>query len=207
MQKKGYKIVGGTDEAGRGALAGPVSAAIVIIKDASLKIFKGVQESKKLTEKQRENFYRKIIKSPYLQWGTGRVFPRKIDKINILEATKLAMIRAVKNVERKMKKRLDLLILDGNFKINLNISQKSIQGADEKVLSCACASIIAKVSRDRFMRVQDKLYSKYFFSRHKGYGTALHFKAIHRYGPCELHRKSFSPIKGLKNKLSTHLPR
>ena len=235
LWRKGYKRVAGLDEAGRGPLAGPVVAAVVMIKMSKSNLkskilnlksnFKGIKDSKKLTPKKREEFYKLIVKSPFWEWGVGRVSEKVIDKINILEATKLAMIKAVKNLEKKLQKQLqtnkkfisyifygrrnrtiiDFLILDGNFKIGLDIPQKSIVKGDEKVFSCAAASILAKVYRDRIMERYDKKYPRYGFSKHKGYPTKYHLKMLKKYGPCEIHRKTFKPVKEMQ-KSKTELP-
>jgi len=117
-----------------------------------------------------------------------------IDKINILEATKLAMERAVKKLEKKLKRKVNFLILDGKMRINLDTPQKSIIRADDKVISCSIASIIAKVTRDRIMQRYSKKYSQYGFFNHKGYATRIHLEALKKRGPCRIHRKSFKPI-------------
>jgi len=230
LQKKGYKRIAGLDEAGRGPLAGPVVAGAVRIRTKNKKqitedkkILREVRDSKKLTPKKREEIYKLLIKNSNIEWGVGRVSERVIDKINILEATKLAMKRALRNLEKKLRRTvlrnwgIEFLILDGNFKIDYScgsirisrgrakrgrgldhsyvIPQKSIKRADEKVLSCACASIIAKVTRDRIMVRKDNKYPKYGFSKHKGYGTKLHLKMLRKYGPCKIHRKSFKPVE------------
>lgn len=210
LWKKGYKFVVGLDEAGRGPLAGPVVAgAILLNENKNLEKLK-LRDSKKLSQKKREEFYKILTNHPQIEWAVGRVSEKVIDKINILEATKLAMERAIENMGRKTeraKKKVkiqklefkpDFLIIDGNFKIDSPISQKPIIKADEKVFFCAAASIIAKVSRDRIMRRCHKKYSQYGFNKHKGYGTKLHFKMLKKYGPCEIHRKSFKPVKLLK---------
>ena len=137
-----------------------------------------------------EEIYKLLTKDPQVEWGIGKVSEKVIDKINILEATKLAMKKAIK----KLKRRPDFLILDGNFKINSNIPQKSIIKADEKVFSCAAASIIAKVRRDKIMQRYHQKYPKYRFDRHKGYPTKLHLRMLKKYGPCKIHRKSFRPV-------------
>ena len=192
LWKKGYKYVVGLDEAGRGPLAGPVVAAAVLIQNTKYKIQDTkIRDSKKLTPKKREEFYKLIIKNPQIKWGIGKVSEKVIDKINILEATKLAMIRAIKKLERKP----DFLIIDGNFKLNLPIRQKSIVKADEKVFSVALASIIAKVTRDGLMKKYAKKYPHYGFDAHKGYPTKFHFKMLKKYGHCQIHRKSFKPLK------------
>jgi len=194
LWKKGYKVVVGLDEAGRGPLAGPVvAAAVSIIPNSKFQIPK-LKDSKKLTLKKREEFFKIITKTPNIKWGIGKVSEKVIDKINIFEATKLAMKRAIKSLERKLKRKANFLILDGNFKIDLKIPQKSIIKGDEKVLSCAMASIIAKVTRDRIMEKYAKKFPEYGFEKHKGYGTKFHLKMLRKYGPCKIHRRSFFPI-------------
>ncbi|XOB46276.1 MAG: ribonuclease HII [Candidatus Nealsonbacteria bacterium] len=209
LWKKGFKKVVGLDEAGRGPLSGPVVAAAVLIKSirkirAKFVDIRDVKDSKKLSPKKREELYKILINHPQIKWGIGKVSEKVIDKINILEATKLAMKRAVKNLEKKIKKKkrlnlIEFLILDGRMKLDLDILQKSIIKADNKVFSCAAASIIAKVSRDRMMRRYGKKYPQYGFSKHKGYATKLHLKRLKKYGPCSIHRKSFRPVKKLLN--------
>ncbi len=187
------------DEAGRGPLAGPVVAAAAMIKDPNCKIrISCVNDSKKLSAKKRQEFYRVLTVHPGISWGMGKVSERIIDKINILEATKLAMERALKSLNRKLKtanRKIDFLVLDGNFKIDLPIPQKSIVKADEKVFSCAVASIIAKVTRDRIMERCHKKYPQYGFDKHKGYFTKLHRLLLKRHGCCKIHRKTFRPLK------------
>jgi len=218
LWRKGYKRVAGLDEAGRGPLAGPVVAAAVIL-NSKLKtqksklqlktknLLKEVKDSKKLMPKKREALYKFLIKDLNIEWGIGRVSEKVIDKINILEATKLAMVRAVKNLEKKYSQ-ADFLILDGNFTlpaealakagIDKSISQKSIIKGDNKVFSVAAASILAKVYRDKIMERYDRKFPKYEFKKHKGYGTKFHFKMLKKYGPCKIHRKTFGPVKNLK---------
>jgi len=199
------------------SLAGPVVAATVIIKDKKLNRAKllrlnldSINDSKKLTPKKREELYKILIKHPQIEWGIGRISEKVIDKINILEATKLAMIRAIKNLTKKLKKpksqkfhdrgkngKIDFLILDGKMKLDLPILQKSIVKADEKVFSCSAASIIAKVTRDGIMERYHKKYPCYGFDQHKGYPTKYHFKMLKKYGGCKIHRQSFSPLKRL----------
>ena len=206
LWKKGYTKVAGIDEAGRGPLAGPVVAAAAMIstkrKTQSAKLqfktkslLKEVKDSKKLSPKKREALYKLLVKEPNIEWGTGKVSEKMIDKINILEATKLAMKKAVKNLEKKLDKKVIFLILDGNFKIDLDIPQKSIKKGDSKVFSIAAASIIAKVTRDRMMKRYHKKYPEYGFDKHKGYATKLHRTMIKKHGPCKIHRMSFRPIR------------
>ncbi|MBZ9578600.1 ribonuclease HII [Patescibacteria group bacterium] len=192
LWRKGHKKIAGLDEAGRGPLSGPVTAAAVIIKPIRGKFVKirEIKDSKKLTPKKREELYKILTNHPQIDWGIGKVSEKVIDKINILEATELAMKKAV----RRLKRKPVFLILDGNLEIDLEIPQKSIKKADEKVFSCACASILAKVYRDRVMRRFHRKYPRYGFDKHKGYPTKLHFKMLKKYGSCKIHRKSFKPV-------------
>ncbi|TSC94571.1 MAG: ribonuclease HII [Parcubacteria group bacterium Licking1014_1] len=222
LWKKGYKYVVGLDEAGRGPLAGPVVAGAVAIKifnlqfsifnKFSIKQFPKVNDSKKLSAKQREEVYDFFKNHPDIKWGIGIVSEKVIDRINILEATKLAMEKAVECLEKKTAEtnavpknrrssifwHSDYLILDGNFKINSKIPQKAIIKADQKVFSCALASIFAKVTRDKIMEKYHKKYPQYGFNRHKGYGTAHHFEMLKKHGPCKIHRKTFKPVSRIK---------
>jgi len=190
----GYKFIGGVDEAGRGPLAGPVVAACVVIgpdfridhEDLAL-----VTDSKKLSAKRREKLFG-IIKEKVLAVEIGVVDNLAIDKINILQASFLAMRRAI----RKLKIEPDYIILDGAFKIpKLNKPQTAIIKGDGSVFCVAAASIIAKVSRDYLMSEFDKQYPEYCFAKHKGYGTKLHLEKIAAHGPCPIHRFSFAPLK------------
>ncbi len=194
LWRKGFKRVAGLDEAGRGPLAGPVTAAAVILKRLWKLDFNNIKDSKKLSAKKREEFYKILTKHPAIKWGIGVVSERIIDRINILEATKLAMAKAVKKLK------VDFLLLDGNFKINSKIPQKSIIKGDEKVFSIAAASILAKVARDRIMVRYHKKYPQYRFDIHKGYPTKYHCKMIRKYGPCKIHRKTFHPVSACKSK-------
>lgn len=197
LRKLGYGRIAGFDEAGRGPLAGPVIACAVVInsKFKNQKAFRGIKDSKQLSSKKREEFYKAITKNFLVEWAIGMVSEKVIDKINIFEATKLAAEKAI----QKLRKKPDFLILDGNFKINLDIPQKPIIKADEKIFSCAAASIIAKVTRDRLMEKYHKIFPKYRFDKHKGYGTAFHLKMLKKYGPCKIHRKSFRPVIKFQN--------
>lgn len=200
LWKKGYKWVAGIDEAGRGPLAGPVFAAAVLVLEKDFKKAKkidSVRDSKKLKEAKREEVFSDLIKSKEIKWGIGMVSEKVIDRINILQATKLAMVKAVKDLEKKNGVKVDFIILDGKMRIDIDIEQKSIVKADDKVFSVSAASIIAKVSRDNLMENYDKKYPKYNFKKHKGYGTGEHLKMIKKYGICEIHRKTFAPIKGI----------
>jgi len=197
----GYKFIGGVDEAGRGPLAGPVVAACVVI-GPDFKIdheeLALVADSKKLSAKRREKLFG-IIKEKVLAVEIGVVDNLTIDKINILQASFLAMRRAIK----KLKIEPDYILTDGKFKIpKLEKSQTAIIGGDATVFCIAAASIIAKVSRDWLMTEIDKQYPQYDFIKHKGYGTKAHFAKIAELGPCPLHRFSFSPIKEMVQKKS-----
>ena len=200
LWSQGHAIVVGVDEAGRGPLAGPVVAAAVTIEKFSMSNdqFPIIRDAKRLSLKQREGMYHMLRLCPGIEWGTGRVSEKIIDKINILEATKLAMQRAVNSVKRKLKKKYNatpgFLIIDGNFSINVRLSQQSIIKADETVFSCIAAGIIAKVKRDRMMQRYHRLYPEYGFDKHKGYGTKLHVAMLRKHGPCEIHRRSFNPV-------------
>ena len=180
----GYNFVCGVDEAGGGPLAGPVFAAAVILpKDT---IIKGVNDSKKLSEKKRESLF-DIIKEKALAYSIASASEEEIDQINILQATFLAMNRAIDNLSVKA----DFALIDGNRMPELSIDAKTIIKGDSLSMSIAAASILAKVSRDRFMKQISEKYPVYHFEKHKGYGTALHRKLILEHGPCEIHRKSF----------------
>ncbi len=193
LWKKGYRSVVGIDEVGRGSLAGPV-VAVACMLCPNFKIPHVLQnelrDSKKLSEKKRLKFYRFFRSHPHAKWGIGSVSEKIIDSINIFQATKLAMKLALAQLEKKTGK-ADFLIVDGNFTIDSKLLQKAIPKGDEKVFSCAAASIIAKVTRDRMMARYHKIYPRYGFDRHKGYGTVLHFSLLKKYGPCPIHRKSF----------------
>lgn len=184
------------------SLAGPVVAAAVMINSRiftnKLLEIRGVKDSKQLTPKKREKLYKVLTNHPQIEWGVGIVSEKIIDKINIQKATELAMEKAINkiyNLQFSIYNDDVYLILDGNIKLNLPISQKSIVKADEKVFSCSAASIIAKVTRDRIMEKLDKKYPQYGFKQHKGYGTKMHFEMLKKYGPCKIHRNSFRPIK------------
>lgn len=198
LWKAGFKFVVGLDEAGRGPLAGPVVAGAVMVRNFKFEIFKKINDSKKLSEKQRNYFYEVITNDKDIKWGIGIVSEKVIDKINILEATKLAMQKALRQAQGKLNGNIDFLLLDGNFKINSSIPQKSIIKGDQKVVSISSASIIAKVTRDRIMEKYHKKYPHYQFDKHKGYGTQLHIKMIKKFGACPIHRKSFRPVSSVQ---------
>lgn len=183
-RKRGYKIIAGADEAGRGPLAGPVVAACVILPEDCL--IPGVNDSKKLSESRREALYEKITGAA-LAFGTGIVEQDVIDEINILNATRLAFKKAVDS----MRIMPDFLYTDMIDRLDIDCPWTPVRGGDANVYSIAAASIIAKVTRDRIMREYDGIYPEYGFGRHKGYGTKLHIDAILEHGATPLHRRSF----------------
>ncbi len=184
----GFVFVAGIDEAGRGPLAGPVMAAAVILP-IGLSI-KGVDDSKKLSSDKREKLF-KIIMFEALSVGVGLISPAEIDKINILQATRRAMLAAVKQLSQQP----DYLLIDGISTIESTVPQKTIKKGDSLSLSIAAASIIAKVTRDRLMIEMDTKYPGYGFAGHKGYGSAAHLDAIRRLGPSPIHRLTFGGVK------------
>lgn len=199
LMDKGYSLIAGVDEVGRGPLAGPVVAAACIF-DRDVDIV-GIDDSKKLSEKKREQFFDEI-KDKALAYGIGEASCEVIDEINILEATKLAMKRAIdeadKMLESKGRDRIQIVIFDA-VKINdLKKEQMSVIKGDQTYFSVAAASILAKVTRDNLMKEYDKVYPEYGFASNKGYGTKAHYEGIRKAGITEIHRKSF-----LKN-LDTH---
>jgi len=181
---KGIQTVAGVDEAGRGPLAGPVVAAAVVFPSGSF--IKGVEDSKKLSEKKREELF-PLIHDQALGVGVGVVGHDVIDRINILQATILAMHKALDDLLVKP----EFVIVDGTTFRHDRYKYQNIVDGDEKSFTIAAASIIAKVTRDRFMREYDLQYPAYGFGQHKGYGTKQHLEAIKRYGLCEIHRRTF----------------
>jgi len=184
--KQGYRVIAGMDEAGRGPLAGPVVAACVI--PATYDFKSRIDDSKKLTGRMRDRACGEIMEK--CAYGIGVVDEKTIDRINILQATLLAMERAVMGLAG----RPDIILIDGNMKISLPCEYISIIDGDKKSFSIACASIVAKVTRDRMMDEYHKTYPAYGFCRHKGYGTRQHRSAIKKHGPCPIHRVTFRPI-------------
>ena len=182
--KNGYKAVCGVDEAGRGPLAGPVCAAAVILPANT--IIDGVNDSKKLTEKKREELF-DIIKETAISYSVAFASVEEIENFNILNATMLAMKRAVEGLDVNA----DYAIIDGNKLPQLDIPCEYIIKGDAKSMSIASASILAKVSRDRLLYKYAQEYPQYHFDKHKGYGTKLHIQALKEFGPCPYHRKSF----------------
>jgi ribonuclease HII len=186
--RQGYCSVAGIDEAGRGALAGPVIAAAVVFPRGA--VIPGINDSKKLTPAQRDALFNLIVEKA-LAVGVGSGDHLLIDRINILQATLSAMRDAVLSISPNP----DYLIIDGTSKIPVNIHQRTIIKGDSASISIAAASIIAKVTRDRLMAGLENQYPGYGFAGHKGYGCAAHMEAIARLGPCGIHRKTFRGVK------------
>ena len=180
----GYKVICGVDEAGRGPLAGPVYAAAVILPDGLEEL--GINDSKKMTEKKREALF-DIICDNAIAYGIGFATEKEIDEINILQATYLAMRRAFEGLDIKP----DMALVDGNRDPGLGVATRTIVKGDANSMSIAAASILAKVTRDRYMLEMDKKYPEYQFAKHKGYGTKLHYEMIEQYGILPDHRRSF----------------
>lgn len=225
--KNGYKLIIGIDEAGRGPLAGPVVAAAVIQRNLQSVIsnlenknhpdyeplnknYNLIRDSKTLSEKQRENIFNFIQENFFT--GIGICDHETIDRMNILEASFLAMKKAVVSLTMEISNEIQspnvqsakfdmrnvkhIILVDGNKKIpNFTMKQRAIVGGDKIVKSISAASIIAKVTRDRMMREMHEKYPQYGFDKHKGYGTKFHMEALKKYGPCKIHRKSFEPVK------------
>lgn len=190
IQRKQYPniLLAGVDEAGRGPLAGPVVAAAVILDPAHC--IHGLKDSKKLTALQRRSLFSKIRKHA-LAWSVASASVIEIDNINILQATFLAMQRAV----AKLKISPQLILVDGNQSPKFSCESKAIIKGDDLVSAISAASIVAKVVRDRLMSMLDKRYPLYGFAQHKGYTTGKHIEALRIHGPCRIHRKHFAPVK------------
>lgn len=187
LLNKGITLIAGIDEVGRGPLVGPVVACSVILP-VNYKLA-GLTDSKKLSEKKREEFYDILVKDA-ISYGIGIIDNDKIDEVNIYEATKLAMLDAIKN----MKVKPEYLLIDA-MRLNTDIPSNSIIKGDSKSLSIAAASVIAKVVRDRMMLELDKKYPYYDFKNNKGYPTKKHIEAIKEHGITSLHRKTYGPVK------------
>jgi len=183
-KSKGYKAVCGVDEAGRGPLAGPVFAAAVILPENC--VIEGLNDSKKISEKKRDALF-DIIKEKAVSWSVASVDEKVIDEINILQATYLAMKNAVEGLDIPA----DYALIDGNRMPPLSIDGETIIKGDANSPSIAAASILAKVSRDRYMLEIAKKYPQYQFEKHKGYGTKLHYEMLTEYGISDCHRLSF----------------
>ena len=188
-------LVIGIDEAGRGPLAGPVSAAAVILPAGFSNDL--LDDSKKLSEKKRDSIYDDIMSDENLLWGHSYAEVDEIDSINILKATHVAMARAVDQLVKKLDDKKVYCLIDGLAVKNFPYRSEGIVKGDGKSLSIAAASIIAKVKRDRKMLEYAEKFPEYGFERHKGYGTKVHLAALQEYGPTKIHRKSFSPVAQL----------
>ena len=185
LHEQGIQFIAGIDEAGRGPLAGPVVVGAVIMKPDSF--IEGVNDSKKISESKREKLYEQITEEA-VAWSVGIVTEKEIDELNILNATKKALEKAIEGLKVKPER----LIVDALEHIDTKgIPYTSVIKGDAKIYSISAASIIAKVTRDRIMREYDEVYPEYGFAKHKGYGTAMHIQAIKEHGPCPLHRKTF----------------
>ena len=193
LLEKGYTRVAGLDEAGRGALAGPVVAAAVILPDLIKFEWVGrVKDSKVLTEKEREDIYG-LMQDDGIEIGIGIVPPQVIDGINILNATRQAMKLALEQFLLPP----DYVLTDAVYLGSITIPQKDIIKGDRDVLTIACASIVAKVTRDHIMIELDRIYPHYGLCRHKGYGTPEHLQSLQKFGACDIHRFTFAPVRNL----------
>ena len=191
LKEKGYQLICGIDEAGRGPLAGPVFAAAVILPEGLEDL--GINDSKKLSEKKRDLLFEQI-KEKAVDYSIASASEKEIDEINILNATFLAMKRAVERLSVKP----EIALVDGNRKPGTGIEELTIVKGDAKSISIAAASILAKVSRDRYLTELDRQYPQYQFAKHKGYPTKLHYDMIKQYGVSPVHRLSF--LKNLNEK-------
>ena len=192
LYSKGYKLIGGIDEVGRGPLVGPVVTACVILPEDF--VLDGLTDSKKLSEKKRDMFY-DIIMEKAISVGIGIMDEDVIDKVNIYEATKLAMYQAVDNMSVKP----DYILIDAMKLDKLDVPSTSIIKGDLKSITISAASVIAKVTRDRMMYELDSKYPMYGFKSHKGYPTKKHIEAIHKYGIIDGYRKTYGPVKDVIN--------
>lgn len=191
LYSNNVNYIGGVDEVGRGPLIGPVVAACVVLpKDF---VLEGLTDSKKLSEKKRNVFY-KYIKEHALAYAVGEVSPEEIDEINIYEASRKAMLIAIEKVRKQIS--LEHVLIDA-MPISIDIPTTSIIKGDAKSISIAAASVIAKVTRDRMMYELDEKYPQYGFGKHKGYPTKMHLEAINKYGLIDGYRKSYGPVKDI----------
>lgn len=181
------RTVAGVDEAGRGCLAGPVAAGAVILDPG--RPVRGLRDSKKLTEKRREELFEEI-REKSAAWSVAMTGPGEIDRTNILRAALRAMEKAVEGLSVAP----DFVLVDGNARISLAVEQRTVVGGDDRCASVAAASIVAKVTRDRLMKELETEYPGYGFSRHKGYPSKEHRESLRRLGPCPIHRKSFNGV-------------
>lgn len=190
--RKGFSTICGIDEAGRGPLAGPVMAACVIFHKRQA--LANITDSKALSSRSREELFEQIITTSHISYSIGVSSVDEIDRLNILNATFLAMKRALKDLSV----RPDALLIDGNMGLkDIAIYQKTVVKGDTRSFSIAAASIIAKVTRDRWIIEKSQEYPEYEFEQHKGYGTRKHMELLKKIGPCPLHRRSFAPVKDM----------
>lgn len=199
LWRRGCRVIIGVDEVGVGPLAGPVTAcAVTGLAKLSIINYRlsNLRDSKRLSPKQREKFFKIFCEDASMRWGLASVMPKTIDRVNIFQARRLAMKRAVEKLARKIgvtysNDRDYMLLIDGNALLNTTMNQQAIVKGDEKVAIIGIASIIAKVTRDRAMLRYHKKYPEYRFDLHKGYGTKLHYEMLKEHGPCPIHRRSF----------------
>ncbi len=196
LYERGFHSIAGIDEAGRGPWAGPVTAGAVLLPldENCVQALAGVRDSKQLSAKKRERLY-EVIQEVAIDWQVAHVMPAEIDQMGILPATKKAMRMAVEKLSLKV----DALVIDAVKFPKWKIEQVSLIKGDQRSLSIAAASIMAKVSRDRLMQDMENQYSGYGFGQHKGYGTKKHREALSVLGPCDIHRKSYKPIQALQS--------
>ena len=194
LYDNGVRYIAGVDEVGRGPLIGPVVAACCVLPSDF--ILEGLNDSKKLTEKKRNIFYEYIIEHA-IAYGIGIISPQEIDEVNIYEATKRAMYKAIREVEKKTP--LDYILIDA-MPLDLDCPSISIVKGDMKSISIAAASVIAKVTRDRMMFELDEKYPEYGFSKHKGYPTEKHLEAMRKYGLIDGYRESYGPVRDILEK-------
>lgn len=188
LYRQGYRLVGGADEAGRGPLAGPVVAACVVLPPEC--DYAGFRDSKTLTAARRQVLVEEIVRQGG-RLGVGVVTAAEIDRLNILQASLLAMKLAVEQLTPAP----DFLLVDGRFTVPLPLPQQALIKGDARCASIAAASIVAKVRRDALMEEFHRQYPQYNFQRHKGYATAEHRRCLREYGPCPIHRQSFAPVR------------
>ena len=192
LRAQGFEVVAGLDEAGRGPLAGPVVAGCAILDgESDHRLF---EDSKKLSEKKREELFAILVQSgtPH---GVGIVSAREIDRINILQASLLAMKRAVEDCEKRFSRKASFLLVDGKFTVPLSLPQQALVKGESRSASIAAASIVAKVTRDRLMLQYHEQYPQYRLDRHKGYPTRMHRRAIADHGPSPIHRRTFKGVR------------
>jgi ribonuclease HII len=193
LKERGYRFIAGIDEVGRGAIAGPVGAAAVVLPcDRDLPWAKMVRDSKQLSPSRRE-YLTQLIRADAISIGFGMVPSEEVDALGIVKATRLAMGKAVKMLSCKP----DFLLIDALKLPDVPLPQRSIIHGDRISVSIACASIVAKVARDQLMVEMDSLHPGYNLARHKGYGTKGHLESLSQLGPCPLHRRSFAPLRML----------